>query len=112
MELEMAANTSPVIREAYAYLAELSEDEKTRLRAEARLKAQRDEQSRLEGALEEGLEKGLEKGLQKGLEKGRSDRNVEIILNMHGIGLANSTIALATNLTEAQVEEILKAQQV
>ncbi|MDR3313307.1 MAG: hypothetical protein LBS96_02490, partial [Oscillospiraceae bacterium] len=76
----------------YAYLAELSEDEKTRLRAEARLKAQRDEQSRISGA--------------------RAEERTKIILNMHGIGLANSTIALATNLTEAQVEEILKAQQV
>jgi predicted transposase/invertase (TIGR01784 family) len=40
----------------------MSEDEANRMLYEARLKAWRDEQSRLQGARNEGLEAGLEEG--------------------------------------------------
>jgi flagellar biosynthesis/type III secretory pathway protein FliH len=40
----------------------MSEDEANRMLYEARLKAWRDEQSRLQGAHKEGLEEGLEEG--------------------------------------------------
>jgi flagellar biosynthesis/type III secretory pathway protein FliH len=50
----------------------MSEDEANRMLYEARLKAQRDEYSRIQGAHQEGLVKGLEKGLVKGLVKGQN----------------------------------------
>ncbi|MDR3313896.1 MAG: Rpn family recombination-promoting nuclease/putative transposase [Oscillospiraceae bacterium] len=94
-DFEMAANTSPLIREAYAYLAELSEDEENRLLAEARLKAQRDEYSRVTGARKEGLEQGLEQGTAR------------LVRNMSRRGLDAAAIADFTDLTLAQVEGYL-----
>jgi predicted transposase/invertase (TIGR01784 family) len=51
----------------------MSEDEANRMIYEARLKAQRDEYSRIQGALRKGREEGLEKGREEGLEKGREE---------------------------------------
>ena len=50
----MLARQNPQINQAYAFLRELSADEATRLRNESRLKAKRDEWSRLEGAERKG----------------------------------------------------------
>ncbi|MDR3313520.1 MAG: hypothetical protein LBS96_03575 [Oscillospiraceae bacterium] len=96
----MAANTSPLIREAYAYLAELSEDEENRLLAEARLKAQRDEYSRVTGARKEGLEQGLEQGLLKG--------KAEVARNLALAGMDVATIAALTGLDAVQLDALLQ----
>jgi hypothetical protein len=45
-----------VIKEAYCKLQVMSEDEANRMIYEARLKARRDEYSRIQGALREGRE--------------------------------------------------------
>jgi predicted transposase/invertase (TIGR01784 family) len=47
----------------------MSEDEATRMIYEARLKAQRDEYSRIQGALRTGREEGLEQGMEQGMKK-------------------------------------------
>jgi predicted transposase/invertase (TIGR01784 family) len=47
----MIAAKNPMIEEAYCKLQVMSEDEANRMIYEARLKAQRDEYSRLQGAL-------------------------------------------------------------
>jgi hypothetical protein len=46
----MLAEKNPMIKEAYCKLQEMSEDEANRMIYEARLKAQRDEYSRIQGA--------------------------------------------------------------
>jgi predicted transposase/invertase (TIGR01784 family) len=53
-EFKMLAEKDPLIKEAYCKLQVMSEDEANRMIYEARLKAQRDEYSRLQGALREG----------------------------------------------------------
>jgi predicted transposase/invertase (TIGR01784 family) len=53
----MIAAKNPMIEEAYCKLQVMSEDEANRMIYEARLKAQRDEYSRIQGALREGQEK-------------------------------------------------------
>jgi hypothetical protein len=50
----MLAEKNPVIREAYCKLQVMSEDEANRMLYEARLKAQRDEYSRVQGAWQKG----------------------------------------------------------
>jgi predicted transposase/invertase (TIGR01784 family) len=60
-EFEMLAEKDPLIGEAYCKLQVMSEDEANRMIYEARLKAQRDEYSRLQGARREGRWEGLEK---------------------------------------------------
>jgi hypothetical protein len=53
---------NPVIEEAYCKLQAMSGDEANRMIYEARLKAQRDEYSRMRGARQAGLTEGLGKG--------------------------------------------------
>jgi flagellar biosynthesis/type III secretory pathway protein FliH len=105
----------------YAYLAELSEDEANRLIAEARLKAQRDEWSRLEGARKQGIERGMaqgiergmaqgiERGIQQGIERGVAQGHASLVRNMHRRGLDVAAIAEFTSLPLAQVESYLQA---
>jgi predicted transposase/invertase (TIGR01784 family) len=68
----MVVEKNPVIQEAYCKLQVMSEDEANRMLYEARLKAQRDEYSRIRGAREEGLEEGREEGRKEGLDKGQN----------------------------------------
>jgi predicted transposase/invertase (TIGR01784 family) len=61
-ELRMIAEKDAVIHEAYCKLQAMSEDDANRMIYEARLKAQRDEHSRIQGALRQGREEGREEG--------------------------------------------------
>jgi predicted transposase/invertase (TIGR01784 family) len=58
-EFKMLAEKNPVIEEAYCKLQVMSEDEANRMIYEARLKARRDEYSRIQGARQEGRQEGL-----------------------------------------------------
>ena len=60
----------PEIDEALGVLEMISRTPETRELYEARLKAQRDAEARLEYALNEGLAKGLAQGLEQGLAQG------------------------------------------
>jgi predicted transposase/invertase (TIGR01784 family) len=95
-EMKMLAQTNPAIQQAYTFLRELSADEATRLRNEARLKARRDEWSRLEGAEE------------KGVAKGAIQKSVEIVQRMAHRGMDVADIADLTGLDSTQVDEILQ----
>jgi predicted transposase/invertase (TIGR01784 family) len=57
-EFKMLAEKNPMIEEAYSKLQVMSEDEANRMIYEARLKAQRDEYSRIQSALREGRQEG------------------------------------------------------
>jgi predicted transposase/invertase (TIGR01784 family) len=65
-EFKMLAEKNPMLEEAYCGLQVMSKDEASRMFYEARLKAQREEYSRIQGALRKGWEEGLAKGLEKG----------------------------------------------
>jgi predicted transposase/invertase (TIGR01784 family) len=67
-ELRMLATKSPQLEKAVGVLKELSADERTRMLAEAREKARRDEVSRLNRARREGREEGKEEGRDEILE--------------------------------------------
>ena len=56
----MLATKSPELKKAVGVLKELSADERTRMIAEDREKARRDEASRLDGARKEGEQKILD----------------------------------------------------
>jgi predicted transposase/invertase (TIGR01784 family) len=95
-EFKMLAGKNPMIHEAYCKLQVMSEDEANRMIYEARLKAQRDDYSRMEGARREGREEGREK-----------EREV-IILQMAKHGMDVTAIAAITHLSEQEVGGILK----
>jgi predicted transposase/invertase (TIGR01784 family) len=61
-EFKMLAERNPVINEAYCKLQVTSDDDEKRMIYEDRLKAQRDEYSRIEGALREGRQEGRREG--------------------------------------------------
>ena len=83
----MLARQNPQINQAYAFLRELSADEATRLRNESRLKAKRDEWSRLAGAKQEG--------------------QAEIVRKMALKGKSPAEIADLIDMPQAQVEAFL-----
>jgi predicted transposase/invertase (TIGR01784 family) len=85
---------NPVIREAYCKLQVMSEDEANRMLYEARLKARRDEYSRVHGAWQEGREEGRKEG---------QERQKEIVRNLKALGVSVEKIALAAGLS---VDEI------
>ncbi|MDR1928270.1 MAG: Rpn family recombination-promoting nuclease/putative transposase [Oscillospiraceae bacterium] len=99
-EFEVAAQASPVIQEAYAYLVELSADEKVRLIAEEELKMQRDEYARMTGSRREGEAIGM--------AKGKAEGKAEIVRNMAYRGMAVTDIVDMTGLDATQVDEILQ----
>jgi predicted transposase/invertase (TIGR01784 family) len=86
-EFEMLATKNPMIAEAYCKLQVMSEDEANRMIYEARLKAQRDEYSRLQGAL----------------QKGRKERDREIARNLKQLGISIEQIAQATSLSPDEI---------
>jgi predicted transposase/invertase (TIGR01784 family) len=74
---------------------------------EARLKAQRDEYSRLQGARQEGLEEGLEEGrqegLEEGLEKGLEKGRQEVARALKALGIPVEKITQATGLSPDKI---------
>jgi predicted transposase/invertase (TIGR01784 family) len=98
---KMVAAKNPLINEAYCKLQEMSDDEANRMIYEARLKAQRDDYSRMQGA--------LRKGLEEGEAKGRREERAGIILQMAQHGMAVKDIAAITHLSEREVGGILKS---
>jgi predicted transposase/invertase (TIGR01784 family) len=95
----MLAKRNPVIGEAYCRLQVMSEDEANRMLYEARLKAQRDEYSRVHGAWQDGLERGL--------EKGESNATKKIVLEMNKYGMDANAIAAITHLSEGEVSALI-----
>jgi predicted transposase/invertase (TIGR01784 family) len=94
-EFRMLAEKNPMIEEAYSKLQVMSEDEANRMIYEARLKAQRDEYSRIQGALQEGR------------QEGEADTIRKITLEMNKYGMDARTIAAITHLSEGEVGAIL-----
>ena len=97
-EFEMAAENNAVINEAYAKLKVLSDSEANRMLYESRLKAQRDEKSRIDGALAEGRMEGEVLGISK------------VVHSMVKQGLDIKLIAGYTDTPISTIEDILKKQ--
>jgi predicted transposase/invertase (TIGR01784 family) len=95
-EFKMLAAKNPMINEAYCKLQVMSEDEANRMIYEARLKAQRDDYSRIQGARREGRKEGREKGRE------------EVMLQMAQHGMTIKDIAAITHLSEREADAILK----
>ncbi|MDR0641190.1 MAG: Rpn family recombination-promoting nuclease/putative transposase, partial [Treponema sp.] len=110
-EIKMVAEKNAMINEAYCKLQVMSEDEANRMIYEARLKAQRDEHSRIQGAWKEGREEGREEGRQEGRENGRQEGRREIIFQMAEHGMDIKAIAAITRLSEGEVGSIVKVKR-
>jgi predicted transposase/invertase (TIGR01784 family) len=109
-ELKMVAERNPIIKEAYCRLQVMSEDDEARMVYEARLKAQRDEYSRVQGALREGREEGLKEGRNEGLKEGEAEATRNIIREMGRNGMDVKAIAVITHKSEGDINSILKGK--
>jgi len=83
-ELKMLETKSVELKKAVGVLKELSADERTRMLAEAREKARRDEVSRLKRAMREGREEGREEGHKEILDLLKSGKSPEEIIREYG----------------------------
>ena len=97
-ELDMLATKSPELKKAVGVLKELSADERTRMIAEDREKARRDEASRVEGARREGREEGREEGYIKA--------NLENARKMKELGFSVKNILAVTGFSEETIEKL------
>jgi predicted transposase/invertase (TIGR01784 family) len=89
-EFKMLAEKNPMIHEAYCKLQVMSEDEANRMLYEARLKAQRDEYSRIQGARREGLDEGRR----------------EVARNLKRMGIPVEHIAQGTGLSSEDIAKL------
>jgi predicted transposase/invertase (TIGR01784 family) len=101
-EIKMVAERDEVIKEAYCKLQVMSEDEANRMIYEARLKARRDEYSRIQGALREGREKGWEEGSKEG----RREEKLEIARKFKNLGIPVGPIVQATGLSPEEISAL------
>ena len=104
--MEYAAQNAGV-KEACAILENLSANDQVRREAEARIKAWRDEQDRLEGAREEGREKGLKEGKEEGLKEGRENEKKNIARKMLSMSMPLDSIVNLTGLSRDQISLLL-----
>jgi predicted transposase/invertase (TIGR01784 family) len=94
---------NPVIKEAYCKLQVMSNDEANRMIYEARLKAQRDEYSRLQGAIREGEKKGREAGEKEGRTEGRKEGLKQAARTLKSLGIPVETIVRSTALSPDEI---------
>jgi predicted transposase/invertase (TIGR01784 family) len=109
-ELKMLAEKNAVINEAYCKLQEMSGDEANRMVYEARLKAQRDEYSRIQGARREGEREGEKRGEKRGEKKGRLEGEQkgrwEVALNLKRMGIPVEQIVRGTGLSSEDIAKL------
>ena len=97
-EFDMAAKTSPDIAQAVGVIMELSEDECTRILAESREKARRDEEARRDYAYQEGE--------REGERKGRQEERLEVARNLLLEKDPVEKVAKATGLSLDEVKAL------
>ena len=100
--VEKAMEENKKVKEASNELEYLTGDEAIRRKAFLREKAIKDYVTNMEGAREEGEEKGI----KKGIIKGREEEKINIAKKLIEENVEIKTIAIATGLTEEQIEEL------
>ena len=129
-DLAMVAEKSPIMKKATSRLLTISQDEQARELYEARLKEQRDIISREYAARQEGMEQGIERGIEQGIERGIEqgieqgiergieqgiERGIErgiwlVAKNLLKLNMPTNEIALATGLTEEEIEGVRNSE--
>ena len=94
----MSAITNPAVKEVRGYIRELSADERERQRAEARMKAIRDEASLLEDA--------LNRGRAEGEVKGALGAKRETLQSLIQLKFGTQSEAVDARLSEADLEQL------
>ena len=101
-EMTMVAKTSPDIAQAVGVIMELSEDERTRMLAEAQEKYRRDEEARREYRYQVGRQEGRHEGRQEGRQEGL----LEVARAALQKGLSPEDVASFTGLSLDEVRAL------
>ena len=101
-DMDMAAESSPQLKQAVVRYRELTADEKTRELYERREKARHDYVSDMNWAREEGEQKGLVEGKAEG-ERAKA---LTIARNLLSTNLSVDEITTATGLTYKEIEDL------
>ena len=94
----MLAEKNPQIRKAVAVVKKLSEEERIRMLAESREKAQWDEYLRMTGSRAEGIAEGI--------KQGKTDTQTEIVRAMRIEGFDEVVISKITKLSIEDIREL------
>lgn len=95
------------IKKAKEILEEISSDEHERELAEYREKYIMDQMSFEEYGFDIGFDKGVKQGLEQGLEQARKEKE-EMVKSMYKNGIDTETIVKISNLTQDEIQVILK----
>lgn len=105
-EMKEIMEENEKIKEAVEELETMSEDEELRRLADLRLKAERDEKSRMLYAEEHGIQIGEARGEERGLQKGKAERNIEIAKELLRFGVDIKIISQSTGLNQDEIEKL------
>ena len=106
-EFMQLAEQNAGVRSACMVLKELSADKRTRLEAEQREKAWRDEMDRIDGAREEGIQIGKEIGQEIGEKEGSRKKEWIVLKNMRKDGCSLEKMAEYIELDIETVKKLL-----
>ncbi|UJF32540.1 Rpn family recombination-promoting nuclease/putative transposase [Paenibacillus hexagrammi] len=62
----------------------------------------------LQAIRQKGVEEGLAKGIEEGIERGHKQGKAQVAKNLIDLGMDNRSIAIATDLAEAEIERLRK----
>ena len=106
-EFMQLAEQNAGVRSACIVRKELSADKRTRLEAEQREKAWRDEMDRIDGAREEGIQIGKEIGQEIGEKEGSRKKEWIVLKNMRKDGCSLEKMAEYIELDIETVKKLL-----
>ncbi|MCL1935169.1 MAG: Rpn family recombination-promoting nuclease/putative transposase [Defluviitaleaceae bacterium] len=101
-DFEMLVEQKPLIKKAYGVLKELSQDEQTRLLAEAREALEWDKVAIARNSKAEGLREGI----VQGIEKGEEQKAINIAKNALKMNLSLEQISILTGLSIYEIEQL------
>ena len=104
MEVKEIMKKNKSIKEANDRLYEISQDEELQRQVLNEEIARMDEDQRIYDATQEGLRKGREEGRNEG----KKNKTIEIVKRLSAMKMSINQVAEAVNLSEKEVEEILK----
>ena len=109
-DISLLKGDDPIMNELVDEIKNLNNDKEFVLRIDARERALREQNARLEAAeekgLQQGIEKGIEQGIEKGIEQGERKKAIEVAKNAKSIGLSCEQIIKLTGLSKEEIESL------
>ena len=105
-DISLLKGDDPIMNELVEEIKNLNNDKEFVLRIDARERALREQNARLEAAEEKGIEQGIEKGIAIGTEQGRYENKIEVAKKLKTMKLDINQIIEATGLSKEEIESL------